>query len=101
LLGRLPGTRWTPCAVNWNNTWQAKTFSSDFSQEVIVQNDNNAVWSLRRPVFVCVTVLFVIASLSACTTARKVGHGAKHAVKEGVEAVKEGGREVKRAIKEN
>jgi predicted small secreted protein len=66
-----------------------------------VQNDNNAVGPLRRPILLCLSVLFLVVSLSACTTARKVGHGAKHAVKDGVEAVKEGGREVKRAIKEN
>jgi hypothetical protein len=39
--------------------------------------------------------------LGACATAHKVGQGAKEVAKDGVEAVKETGREIKRAVKEN
>jgi len=62
---------------------------------------NHTSRSLRTLVIACAAALIAVASLSACTTARKVGQGSKQVVKDGVEAVKEGGREVKRAIKEN
>ena len=64
-----------------------------------MQNKSNQ--PLRMFTIACVGAFITIASLSACTTARKVGQGAKQTVKDGVEAVKEGGREVKRAVKEN
>ncbi|HKQ30082.1 MAG TPA: hypothetical protein VJS66_02245 [Burkholderiales bacterium] len=66
-----------------------------------MQHHNNPTLSWRKLICLGAGTLLVIAALSACTTARKVGTGAKQAVKGSVEAVKEGGREVKRAIQEN
>lgn len=66
-----------------------------------MQNHNNGIWSVRRSICFCIVAFLAVTSLAACTTARKVGQGTKQAVKDGVEAVKQGGREVKRAIKDN